>query len=311
MIRCKRFIYAVIFISALLAGFFLPGEGRDYVYAATGLTLQPIKVSHTLKSGEEVSGVISLQNASNQRINVDVAVEDFVPTAGSNNSINFVGRAEGNTTVRDWVSLEVPDNFIFEKGESRSIPYTIKAPPNAEPGGHFGVAFFKATEIQDAGVLKVGTRLGMLIFITVPGSRLQKGEMLDFSSPKFVQAGPVDFTVKFKNTGTVHFEPKGVITISNIFGKKVGEAPVQGQSVLPTTIKDWKVSWDAGSFLIGRYKADIVIKDGEGNVLTAKSATFYVFPLWYILIFILSVGAIFFGLKFIRKRLKFSVSFKK
>ena len=73
----------------------------------------------------------------------------------------------------------------------------------------------------------------MLIFVTVPGSNLQKGKILNFTGPKFVQKGPVDFKIKFENTGTVHFEPKGIITLANMLGKKVGEIPVSSQVVLP------------------------------------------------------------------------------
>ena len=152
---------------------------------------------------------------------VEVVSEDFIPAAGSAN-IQFVGRAEGITTVRDWISLDVPESFEFQKGQSRSITYTIEAPPDAEPGSHFGVVFFKATDLDQQGQLKVGTRIGVLVFVTVPGNQLQRGNILDFSMPPFVQKGPVPFKIKFENTGTVHFEPKGTIIISNIFGKEVG-----------------------------------------------------------------------------------------
>ncbi len=297
------------FFAALLV-LLLIGLGASFVYAGIGLGIQPIRISHTLESGDSVSGVITLKNASDQSIKVDVEVQDFIPTPGTGD-FHFVDRAEGVTSVRDWVTISSPDNFVFNQGESKQIPYTIKAPPDAEPGSHFGVAFFMASKIDDTGQLKVGTRVGMVIYVTVPGNFLQKGKILNFTAPKFIQKGPVDFKIKFENTGTVHFEPKGTIIITNIFGKKVGEIPVQGQVVLPTGVRDLTAQWNVASFLLGRYKAALEIKDGEGNVLTAKSAAFYVFPIWYVLGFIAAVIIIFFGLKFLRKRINFSISFKK
>jgi len=284
------FIYAAVL---LFFAFFTVGS---YASAGTtGLSIQPVKVSHTIEPGESVSA-----------INVDVVVEDFVPSAGTTN-IDFVGRAEGLTTVRDWISLEIPDDFVFEKGGSRSITYTIQAPPDAEPGGHFGVAFFKATEITDAGTLKVGTRIGMLIFVTVPGNQLQKGNILDFDSPFFVQRGPIEFKIKFENTGTVHFEPKGAITITNIFGKAVGEIPVSGQVVLPTGVRDLNVQWNVSGFLLGRYTAALALVDGEGNELTAENISFYAFPIWYTVGFFGALIVVFFFLRFLKRRVRISI----
>lgn len=283
--------------------------GFKYTKAGVGLTIQPVKVSHTIELGESVSGIIRLINASDDVVKVEAKVEDFVPMGGTEN-YQFVGRAEGVTTVRDWITLDIPESFIFQKDESKSITYTIAAPEDAEPGGHFGVAFFKATRMGPQEGLKVGTRVGMLIFVTVPGQFLQKGQILDFSGPGFVQKGPVNFKIKFENTGTVHFEPKGEITITNIFGKEVAKVPVKGQIVLPTGIRDLKVIWPAG-FLLGKYKANASIVDGEGNELTAGNIAFYVIPIWYILGFIAVIIVIFFGLKFLRKKVKISVSLNK
>lgn len=286
--------------------------GARWVYALnTGLSIQPVKVSHTIEKGKQVSGKILLTNASDETINVDVTVEDFVPAANTTD-IQFVGRAEGLTTVRDWITLNIPEQFIFKKNESKEITYTIKAPDNAEPGSHFGVAFFKATKIDDTGQLKVGTRVGMLIFITVPGNFLQKGEILDFNSPWFVPKGPVNFTVKFKNTGTVHYEPKGIITITNLFGKKVSDIPIEGQIVLPTGVRDLKAQWNTGNnLLLGRYGARVNIMDGEGNIITTRAIAFYAFPIWYVFISVLIAVLAFFVLRLLKNKIKISVSLKK
>ena len=295
------------FFAGLLA-LSLVGLGANFAYAGVGLSIQPNKISHTIEPGDSVSGIISLKNASDSDVKVETEVQDFIPTPGTGD-FHFVKRAEGVTSVRDWVTIKSPADFIFKKGESKEIPYTIKAPKNAEPGSHFGIAFFMASKISDTGQLKVGTRVGMVIYITVPGNFLQKGKILDFTTSKFIQKGPVSFKIKFENTGTVHFEPKGAIKITNIFGEEVANVPVSGALVLPTGVKDWTVNWPV-NFLLGRYKAEINLKDGEGNVLTADSVAFYAFPLWYILGFIAAIIVLFFGLKFLRSRFSFTIAKK-
>jgi hypothetical protein len=301
-----RFLPAIFcFVLLFIFYFLLFGSS----FAGIGLGIQPTKVSYTIEPGESVSDKIILKNASDSDIKVEVDVQDFIPTPGTGD-FHFVERASGITSVRDWVSIGSPEDFIFKKDESKEIPFTIKAPENAEPGSHFGAAFFLATKIDDKGQLKVGTRVAMVIYVTIPGNFLQKGRILDFSAPKFLQKGPVDFAIKFENIGTVHFEPKGEIKIVNIFGREAGRAPISGQLVLPTGVRDLKARWNPEGFLLGRYKAEAQIKDGEGNVLTTKTIAFYVFPLWYILGFFASIAVIFFGLKFIRSRFSFSVTKK-
>lgn len=281
-----------------------------YASANTGLTIEPVKISHTLKPGQSVSGVIRLSNASDEEeVQVDMKVEDFVPTAGAE-GIQFVGRAPGVTTVRDWVSLNGAASFPFKKGETKIIPYTITAPETAEPGGHFGVAFFKASKVDSEDQLRVGTQVGVLIFVTIPGDSLQKGKIHDFSAPGFLTKGPVPFTLRFENTGTVHFEPKGTIVITDLLNREVGTVPIEGNVVLPTNIKELRYQWNNIGFMLGRYTAKASVVDGAGEVLTTEAVDFWVFPVWYVLGFIGSAVVLFGILKFIRRRVSFSVSLK-
>lgn len=286
------------------------GSSLPALAASTGLSIQPIKISEEIKKGQSVSGFILLTNASDEDIQVDVTVQDFIPEAGSD-AIQFVSRAPGVTTVRDWITIGGNQAFVFKKGEARRIPYTISAPSNAEPGSHFGVAFFKATRLADAAAgLKIGTQVGMLIFVTVPGNFKQEGKILDFTTRPFYSHGPVGFALSFENTGTVHFEPKGTITIRNIFGKIVGEVPINGTAVLPTGVRVMKFAWDTNDILLGRYSASAIVYDGAGNTLTTKEVAFWAFPLWYLFYFLVSVLILFGVFSFFKRRVRVSVSLK-
>lgn len=274
----------------------------------TGLSIQPLKVDQTLRPGESAPGNIQISNVGDKPVNVDTKIEDFVPLVGTY-QIQFVGRAPGITTVRDWITLDGPRSFVLGKGATKNIIYTIKAPLNAEPGGHFGVAFFKATDIGNGNEqLRVGTQVGMLILVTIPGSHLEKGNILGFSGPLFVKSSPINFTIKFENTGTVHFEPKGTLTTTNMFGKVVGSVPVGGEVVLPGGVRDLPASVNYAGVLIGRYTAELKMVDGEGNVLTAHRIAFYAFPVWYVIGFIVTVIMLFYIIRFLKNNVKISFS---
>lgn len=297
---------SVLAVSAMLIGV------STTVRASTGLTIQPIKVSQTMKPGDAISGTIRLSNASDEDVVVDLSVQDFIPVAGAE-TFQFVNRAPGVTTVRDWITFNGGKHtFTFKRGEIKEIPYEIKAPPHAEPGSHFGVLLFKAVRASEAtSQLKVGTQVGVLVFVTIPGKFEQKGVIRNFATPSFHQTAPIIFNMQFENQGTVHFEPKGTIEISNMFGAKVGSIPIEGYAVLPTGVKNMTFTWNVAGFLLGKYQALASVYDVSGNLVATSSASFWVVPIWYIVGFLVVFIALFFIIKFIKSRLKFTVSFKK
>ncbi len=304
-IAWRPYFYIAVFLSLAV---FVALSFATLAKAFVGLKIQPVKVSETLNPGQSYKGSINLTNESDEDVNLLVTVQDFIPLAGSE-TIQFVERAPGVTTVKDWIDIVGPMSFIFAKGESRRIEYSINAPETADPGGHFGAIFFKGTAKDSGEQLKIGTQIGMLVLVTVPGNRIQKGRILSFSAPAFVEKPPVDFTLRFENTGTVHFEPKGEIIITNMLGQRVGEVPIEGQVVLPTGIKDLHFAWHP-AFIFGKYIAKATIYDGEGNQLTSEFAGFWAFQIGYVVSFFVVVLLLYILLRFIRRRLKISVSLK-
>ncbi|MFA5831510.1 MAG: hypothetical protein WC878_06800 [Candidatus Paceibacterota bacterium] len=306
----KNSFSRLFFVAIFFSLFFIPITD---VSAGTGLTIQPIKVSHTINPGEEVSGVISLTNASSdgdEETQITLKVEDFVPFAGQE-GINFVGRAPGVTTAMDWITLGRNNEpvFLLKKGESQGIPYTIKAPLDAEPGGHYAVLFFKANRTGEGQQLNVGTQVAILVLITIPGNHLQKGRVLDFAVKKnFYSEGPIDFSMRFENTGTVHFEPKGTIVIKNMIGSTVAEIPVEGSIVLPSGARELPIVWNYAGILIGRYSATVNIMGTEGDTIGTGTVFFYAAPLWYLAEFFASVIIIYFVLRFLKRKVKITIN---
>ena len=273
-------------------------------------TIQPIQdIRDDEARSDTQQGEILLSNASTEVTFVYISIVDFVPTSGSE-SFQFVGRSPGVTSVRDWITIDSPLEFTFKPGESKEIPYTIKAPADAEPGSHFGVIFFKATNAADQDAqIKVGTQVGVLAFVTIPGKFEQKGDITSFTAPAFVQSGPVNLEMLFSNTGTVYFEPKGTIEISNMFGSKIASVPIGGYAVLPTGVKKMDFPWDVSGLLLGRYTAVAKIYDTDGNLIASATTSFWAVPIWYIVGFLVLLVILFLVINFLRTRV--SISLKK
>ncbi len=274
--------------------------------STTGLTIQPVKFSYTLSPGQSVSDVVNLTNAGDNNSVVYDTIQDFVPVANTT-SLEFVGRAQSVTSVRDWVTINEPSSFPLKIGQAETVNFTVTVPKDAEPGSHFGVMLFDAVpNNQASSTLRVGTQVGTLVLVTVPGNHLEKGKIVSFTAPSFLQKGPISFITRFENEGTVYFEPKGTITVKNIFGKIVALVPIQGEVILPTGARDISSIWPVG-FLLGPYSAVATIYDGDGNILTTASTTFFALPIWYILGFIVLFFALYLVFRFLKKNVSISI----
>jgi hypothetical protein len=274
----KFIIYSIILILAQIFYFGLfPVKQTE---AAQGFTIFPAKISLEIDKGAEQNSRIKVTNAGDSKVGVLISVQDMVPTADSG-GFNYVPKAPGITSLVDWISID-KKVFSLKPNESKEVPFTVKVPADASPGSRFAIVFFATgAPAGEKGQLNVSARVGALVFLTVPGDFKQTGEILNFrTNNKFLfQKEPVVFKFDFRNTGTVYFEPKGAITITNIFGQTMGAIPVEGQVVLPTGLKTLTVAWPYSGWLFGIYKAHLAINvTGKGDIATANTMI-YAFPI--------------------------------
>jgi len=265
----------------LILAFFSLAIGREFLnnaYAKQGFTIFPAKLSLTVEKGQIYNNVISVTNAGDERMSVITDVQDILPTPGGS-GFNYLPKAPGITSLVDWIKVnEKP--FELNPNEKKDVAFSITVPSDASPGSRFAVLFF-ATGGSGGGQLNISARTGSVILLTVPGDVKQTGEVFNFKTSKFVwQNKALGFSFDFQNTGTVYFEPKGAIVVTNFWGKKVVELPVSGQVVLPTGMKKLSSVWEKPGYLLGIYKAHLTINvTGEGDIAT-KNFIFYALPLY-------------------------------
>lgn len=212
-------IFFLLLLSPILVWAFSACPGFiEQVHANQGFTIFPAKLSLTIDKGGAQENFIKVTNAGDSAVGVKVEVQDFVPTAGAS-GFNFVAKAPGITSLVDWIDID-RSVFNLRPNESRDVPFTVRVPKDASPGSRFAVVFF-ATGASGGSQLNVSARVGALVFLTIPGDFKQTGEISNFRSPKFTfKKETINFDFDFTNTGTVFFEPKGLLTITNIFWAK-------------------------------------------------------------------------------------------
>jgi hypothetical protein len=215
---------------------------------------------------------------------------------------------QSNTSysLAKWVFPE-PKTSTLNAGEEKTIPFSINVPKNAEPGGHYASILVSSGGAAPSGGsgASVTSRVGSLILLRVTGNITEDAGVETFSTSKRTyQTSPIDFELRIKNNGNNHIKPAGTIVITNIFGQKVTEVPLDGRNVLPGAIRKMSTQWRFSNFLVNRYTATLVASYGQQNKPVSASTTFYVVPriaLYVLGALVLLVILLFSGRKRMRK----------
>lgn len=148
--------------------------------------------------------------------------------------------------VLGWVSLEsaseiFPGEINLGTNETRDFSLILKIPKNAKEDDHYFTVFFELipfAQISETHA-KAAARVGANVLLTVSERTIipKYGEIVEFSAPKFVESGPVKFTLRVKNNGRTFFKPIGEIRIYNTLMRQTGEIAILPQNILAGTTR--------------------------------------------------------------------------
>lgn len=253
---------------------------------AGDFVIGPGRVEAEVKPGETVVRYITVTNRISDNRIFELVVEDVAGGSGDS-VIQLMGSEPGPYTLKDYISF--PDNKItLALGERARIPVTITMPIDADPGGHYGSVL--VTTVRDGSdedpTDAPGTRspiiarVGVLLFITVPGNVVKSGQTLSLSlmgKPWWFEKGPINFGIAYENTGSLHLNPYGELRITNMFGEEVGYQKLDPWFVLPKSLRTREVQWSR-EFLLGRYVAEVHVNRGYEDIIDIQKVVFWVLP---------------------------------
>jgi hypothetical protein len=290
MITARRFLgtfsilAATVAVSGGLFAFALPAH-------AVSISVIPPKFELYGNPGDVIQESIKVRNNDTTDVTYQADAVNFQARddTGGVDLIDDPNAPHTTYALADWVTIE-PAKFTVPANTEKAINFTIHIPKTAEPGGHYASIQVKlAGSTPVAGGASVENNLNTLVLLRVSGDITEKDTVESFATSKgYYQSGPIDFTLKTHNDGNVHVAPAGVITITDIFGHKVDEIPINSANVLPGSSRSIKTTWDKGA-LFGRYTAQLVATYGQNHQPLTSTVTFTVFPLyllWIVLIVI-------------------------
>lgn len=275
-----------------------------------GVTISPYLNELDVNPGDVKNLHIQLSNPTDSLVELYPKVMNF-RASGEGGDPNFYPATDENRgySMAHWIVFEQTKIAILPN-QIVDFDYTIKIPEDAEPGGHYGVMFFSTEppKIEEkTSAVAIASMTGSLILVRVSGNTQEEGFLEEFSvARKFYWKTPVNFALKIKNSGNVHFRPKGEIVLRNIFGNEAGKTIINSKlgNVLPDSTRKFEESFNSEKILIGPFSANLRVIYGESEKTLAGKVEFWIVPWWSVLILglILLLILIFIIRKIFKKR---------
>jgi len=291
----RMLIIASILLAILLPAVLLhaTAHAQSSNDAANGLQITPALVQLNAEKGKTYTVELKVLNVTGSDLSFKSAVNDFAAKDETGTPSILLNETEpAPTSIQSWVG-DIPD-FTLKAHETKTIEAIISVPTDAEPGGHYGVIRFSGTAPQLNGTgVGLSASAGTLFLVRVAGDITEKLNLITFEATSstdgkphsLFENGPITFLTRFQNTGNVHVQPSGKITVHDIFGNPVATLDINDEkgNILPSSIRRFESTLNQ-HWLFGRYTADISIAYGTTGGAIVESTSFWVIPWKLILI---------------------------
>jgi len=188
---------------------------------------------------------------------------------------------DAKTGAAIWVELTSP--IVIAAGQKVEVPVTFDVPAGTKAGGYYTAVLFNindSTTATNPGDVAIESKMAVPFLLTVKGSYTESGAIAQFTTANgqtFFAKGPIDFVLRYQNTGDIHLKPAGSIVITNMFGKTVKTIKVNEDlgAVLPDTIRKFDIDgWEDVGLGFGRYTAKVTL--ATGGVTSSTEFAFWI-----------------------------------
>jgi len=256
----------------------------SYVFAeGISVKIQPSTIEEQVDPGQVIEGNLTVTNENGGTQTYVVSTRN-VTGMTDNGTPQFSDKHTDDPLEAAYWLDPLQKTVTMEVGESKQIPYRITVPADASPGSYFA-AFFITREAEQAlsSGAGVGFHVASLVNLRVRGEVNDDMLFREFYTDKAIVTAPsVIFKTKIENTGTIHQRPLGIINITNMLGKVVGQVKFNetGGAILPRFDRVFDTTWGYDGFALGRYTAEASVLFGDEQKRTiTKEVSFWIVPL--------------------------------
>ncbi len=281
-------------------------------FDARAVTVSPVRYDFEIAPGRSVQDSVRVLNDTDQRETFTLHAENFIANGEDGDQLYLP--EDELTDLASWIRFGEP-SVTLDPGESADVLFTIEAPGESVPGGHYATMFFTRGGGEESGsVIGISEQVGVLLLVRVPGQIREEVviESLRVKPDGILNYLPAVFETRVRNVGSVHLYPQGAVTIRNFLGNVVARIPLNPHrsAVLPNSVRRIESGWvktpeiflggffaelrnEWQNFAFGRYTASVEMAYGFQQMqLNGESVSFWVFPWRLSLVFALSLIAL-------------------
>jgi hypothetical protein len=309
-----------------LTPLFLIGSFPQAAYAeGLSLKINPSVLQIRAQSSSEARAPFIIQNQSDQSIKLKIGYKLFNPEESQNGKVEFLSEPGSKESIFEHIQVvdleNTPINTLdLGPKQQKQLQVRVSLPENQPSSDYYFSLIFlhdippqtdQNSTIRDKKdqhtITTIQGGIATNVLLAVGSRETAQGYIEEFSTPIYLQSGPVPFTINVKNSGLHYINPKGTIMIKNIFGQTVGKVEIPPTAVLAGTtrslldkdqlqnaIKDEKNSkalWQE-RFLLGFYSANINIAMAPEGPFYNQTVRFFAFPLHVLLGLILLIALV-------------------
>ncbi len=270
----------------IAAAVFILSFSTAYSQSSLTLSVAPARQLLTVDPGKSTAVVVKFFNNSDAPISGNIKVADFI-VEDKEGSPTFI---EGPTSLSTrfaaagWVKLAL-DKATLPANDKVSIQAKINVPPDAKPGGRYFAVYFEPTSAvpQEAetalgeGVSAVTPRVAALVYLRVSGPIEENANLIRFTTPTFLEYGPILVETEIVNLGNYHIKPQGIITLTNMLGQVKEEVKLNEENIFPDASRVYK-SEIGSKWMLGKYTLNLTAPYGESGKVITGTTSIWLFP---------------------------------
>lgn len=263
------------FVALAAAAFVLVIAGGQLQAQSIQFGITPGEIELVPGPGGTATGVLVVFNRSPQRVRFTVKIADmYIRPTGE---LNLLEPGSLDWSVAKF-SRVTPAEFDLDHDQQLPVRIAVTVPPDAR-GGRYGAIVVSPTPALQIGhgvqgtVSIIAPKLTAKLLVPVRGTEVVGGAIVNMLAAAKPGGKGADIKVVFRNSGNVHARTTGQVLILDPAGQQVGKIALPGALVLPSSVREFRLSWEAKTLQPGTYTARAVIDYGA-DVLVSGEVSF-------------------------------------
>jgi hypothetical protein len=267
----------LLLVTTIVFIFFTASNFAQTALSSQGIEISPPSAEFDVNPGEVKDFEVKVRNTGNDLYYMTARVEDFT-ASGEDGQVALVEK--GPYAISSWTTL-TPVSFTLEPGQSQTVKVRSSLPNQNVGGGRYGAVVFAVANDPTPNTASVAQEIASLFLFRVAGPVEENLTILNFKAPQFAEFGPIPLQLSVSNNGNVHVKAAGLVSVSNILGKKISDLVIAPTNIFPQAKRVLEVSFNQ-NFMIGPYQARAILFYGNDNNTIEAFVPFFVFPVRFV-----------------------------